>query len=207
MTIHEKSPERMHWAHRNNCSLSSSKIPKDIPEVVDDDYIRITLEINIDFDPVESEFDFLKDTALSPNREEVLNNKLPKFNDRRTLVYFLSNKDPYRNFLDYFEKYNLRHQDRLKNCVIKLTQKEKELKVEGRMFGQSPYVERFRRCLLEHNVSRAMKYNNDQMMIFTENQKMLKIMALKSLYNETHWNIAFSIDVEAWNNMFNAILC
>lgn len=36
---------------------------------------------------------------------------------------------------------------------------------------------------------------------------MIKMMALKNLYKETHWNIVSSIDVEAWNNTFNSILC
>lgn len=33
------------------------------------------------------------------------------------------------------------------------------------------------------------------------------MMALKNLHKETHWNIVFSIDVEAWNNTFNSVLC
>ena len=46
--------------------------------------------------------------------------------------------------------------------MIKLTQKETELKIDGRMFGQSPAYERLRRVIQEKHVSKAFKYNTHQ---------------------------------------------
>lgn len=88
------------------------------------------------------------------------------------LLHFLTSEDPYDEFLKYFDNYNNQNDSRLENCTIKLTQKERAFKTEGRMSSQSPYPERFRRCLLEYNISKAMKYNHDQLMIQMETQKL-----------------------------------
>lgn len=95
--------------------------------------------------------------------------------------------------------------------VIKLTQKERELKVEGRYFGQSPYVERARRCILEDNISTLMeKYNTSQAMTLSELDKMRKmyILCRGPTKGKTDYYIAkFSMDVEGFNNMFRRPFC
>ena len=54
------------------------------------------------------------------------------------------------------------------NVVIKLTQKERKLKIDGRMFGQSPAYERLRRVIQEKHVSKAFKYNTHQSLTTSE---------------------------------------
>lgn len=98
----------------------------------------------------------------------------------------------------------------LEYLVIKLTQKERELKLEGRYFGQSPYVERARRCILEENVKNLMKhYNTDQGMTLNELEKFKKMYTFSRLNidNSDHYVVNFSIDVEAWNNNFRRPFC
>jgi hypothetical protein len=68
----------------------------------------------------------------------------------------LESVNPTSETLEYMKRYAVRSPLALEYCVIKLTQKERELKFDGRFFGASPYVERARRCILESNVADIM---------------------------------------------------
>jgi hypothetical protein len=98
----------------------------------------------------------------------------------------------------------------LEYCVIKLTQKERELKFDGRFFGSSPYVERARRCILESNVADVMdQYNLSQAMTLDELKKFSKMYTLSKLSetNPEYHLLFISIHVEGWNNSFRRPFC
>jgi hypothetical protein len=59
--------------------------------------------------------------------------------------------------------------------VIKITQKERELKIDGRMFEQSPAVECLRRVIQEKHVARAFKYNPHPSLTKSELDRIQKL--------------------------------
>lgn len=154
---------RLQYCIFNNCWIHDSSIPTQYPNITLDDFNYIDLGKIADFDDVESQFDLLKDTALAYTRDILCNLIIHNIKDKknqRTLLYFLLSEFPHKDVKDYMINFAKMDPIILKYCVIKLTQKEMELKIEGRMFGQSPYIERARRCILDHNVSKLMsKYN------------------------------------------------
>lgn len=115
--------------------------------------------------------------------------------------------DPPLEVQEYIEAYSNLDPIALDYQVIKLTQKERELKIDGRFFGQSPYAERARRFILEDNISAIMtKYNSSQAMTLSELDKMKKMYVLcrgpsKSKSVKYHI-VKYSMDVEAFNNRF-----
>ncbi|QPB73986.1 RdRp [megalopteran chu-related virus 119] len=196
------------YCHTMRYWITDSRIPKNKPPVTLRDFSQIEIEKIEEFDHIDSQFEILKDTALAEARS-IVNSKtvhgIRDLNQRRTLVYFLTQNSPHTAVRQYFQAYGNKSPQALEYCVIKLTQKEGELKEEGRLFGQSPYVERARRCILEFNISRLMeKYNKHQAMTLTELQRFQKLYVLSNLpkkYKDCY-SFYISIDVEAWNNNF-----
>lgn len=174
------------------------------------DWIFVTLGKIQVFDRLDSQFSFLKDTALAYTRsylESPTIYSLPTLDQKRTLVHFLMTLDPPLEVQEYIEAYSNLDPIALDYQVIKLTQKERELKIDGRFFGQSPYAERARRFILEDNISAIMtKYNSSQAMTLSELDKMKKMYVLcrgpsKSKSVKYHI-VKYSMDVEAFNNRF-----
>ena len=197
----------------NNIWINDPMIPSSYPPIQLEDFREINLEKVHDFDYIDSQFDILKDTALAQVRSLITGPLVhsPKSRkDQRTLLYFLMANDPTSDVRKYFKLIDNNDPLCLEYLVIKLTQKERELKIEGRFFGQSPYVERMRRCILEKNVSILMeKYNKNQAMTLSELQKFKKMYILSRL-SETQPDfipVYISIDVEAFNNNFRRSAC
>lgn len=120
-------------------------------------------------------------------------------------------KSPSKEVLNYMTQVCQSNPLILEYQVIKLTQKERELKIEGRFFGQSPYVERARRCILEENIAQLMeKYNSSHAMTLSELDKMKKMYTLcrrPDCGGENFFIIKYSMDVEAFNNRFRRPFC
>lgn len=187
----------------------------------------------LDKDYWESPLEFLKDTAISPTKRSVLaycyKNKLspgdmeyktiiksvPKNKDyalkdsNRLVIQFLLSDKQYWESLNYRKLWSEAADfDELMDeighyWVIKLTPKERELKVEGRFFGASPVPERDRRIQTEGEVARMMsKYFPEQMLTATElefNQKLIKFRNYRKLYPNDHV-VQLCFDFQAWNN-------
>ena len=92
--------------------------------------------------------------------------------------------------------------------MIKLTQKETELKIDGRMFGQSPAYERLRRVIQEKHVSKAFKYNTHQSLTMSELDRISKLYEFSHAFKLYKDYIPFqiSLDVEGWNDKFQSNL-
>lgn len=204
---------RLVYCCLHNKWIHDPMIPKNLPKVELKDFCSIELGKILEFDYIDSQFDILKDTALSPLLSEIFSpiisvKRNPK--DQRTLLYFLMTNHPHEEVRKYFEAISCKDPKALEYMVIKLTQKERELKEEGRFFGQSPYVERARRCILEHNVSNLMiRFNRSQAMTLTELQKFQKLYILSRIgyLDPSYIPINFSVDVEGFNNNFRDTIC
>lgn len=212
VTFSRSCPIRLRQSILANVWIDDHELPSDTPLVNIDDFSHVTLEKCIEFETCDSQFPFLKDTALAQFRSEIENPSLYRYNskNRRTLLYFLLSTDPAKEVSRYLSKLSKNDPSCLEYLVIKLTQKERELKLEGRFFGQSPYIERARRCILEENVKNLMKhYNSDQGMTLNELEKFKKMYTFSRLEidNKDHYVVNFSIDVEAWNNNFRRPFC
>lgn len=142
-----------------------------------------------------TQFDILKDTSLAYTRsvlQDPFNHSIRNGSLQRTLIYFLMTNSPHSKVIDYMNQYANGDPLCLEYCVIKLTQKERELKMEGRLFGQSPYVERARRCILENEL---------------EKFKKLYQLSRIPVDHKDYYAVYISIDVEAWNNNFGRPYC
>lgn len=193
--------------------IHDKSIPTHLPPVTLRDFSQIKIGKVANFDFMDSQFDILKDTALAETRSIIYDPTLRSVSSlkmRRTLVYFLISNSPHTKVREYMHHFKIQSPLCLEYCVIKLTQKERELKEEGRLFGQSPYEERARRCILEYNISKMMeKYNRNQAMTLTELQKFQKLYVLSSLSKRfrDYYVVYISADVEAFNNNFRDTVC
>lgn len=213
VTLSKTTHERIRYCWHHNLWIESKKVPDSISKCSQSDFSSVTLCKVKEFDANLTQFGILKDTSLAYVRSIVENPTIAAIRDqslKRTLIYFLMTKEPHTKLVEYMDLYAKGDPLCLEYCVIKLTQKERELKIEGRFFGQSPYEERARRCVLESNVSNLMKlYNNDQAMTLTELEKFKKLYQLSRLNSgdSDYYAVYISIDVEAWNKNFRRTYC
>lgn len=209
----ESAKPRLRFCCLHNIWIHNPIIPSELGPVNLKDFSAVTIEKVIEFDKLISQFPLLKDTSLAAVRREIESPVLHNIRGmrmKRTLLYFLLSHHPHINVDTYMQQLIDNNPLAFEYLVIKLTQKERELKLEGRFFGQSPYVERARRCIIEYNVSKALeKYNNSQAMTLTELQKFTKLYTLSRLSRTKSdvKTITFSIDVEAFNNNFRRSVC
>jgi hypothetical protein len=165
--------------------ITHSTIIKKYGNVTSNDFIGLNIIQNHEFDDIPTQFPILKDTSISPTLSGLnltRSDKRITERERRTLLFFLETVDPTLETLNYIKHYADRSPLALEYCVIKLTQKERDLKFDGRFFGSSPYVERARRCILESNVADVMdEYNLSQAMTLDELKKFSKMYTLSNL--------------------------
>lgn len=210
---HPNTNPRLIFCIFQNVWIHDPTIPQNLPAIKLADFTHLDLGKIALFDHIDSQFDILKDTALAAIRSEIQNPNLHSIKDlksRRTLLYFLMSSYPHLEVRNYFKNLAERDPIGFEYLVIKLTQKERELKEEGRFFGQSPFLERMRRCILEANVAKLFeKYNRSQAMTLSELQKMQKLYTLSRIgaLKTGVIPIFISVDVEAWNNNFRRSVC
>ncbi|APG78798.1 RNA-dependent RNA polymerase [Hubei myriapoda virus 8] len=178
------------------------------------DWSSVYMGQNDYFDYVDAIVPILADKAVALPRSRIyqkLAHPETKIStvERRVLLNFLFNEElpiSVRQYLkNVSEINNDSTDDHLEYLVIKLTQKEKELKIEGRFFGQSPFIERTRRVILERNAAKLMKqYCPHQAMTLTELERIKRLWLFSQLHSvyPGHRIIQISIDFEAWNNYF-----
>nr|WPR17562.1 MAG: RNA-dependent RNA polymerase [Beetle aliusvirus] len=179
------------------------------------DWNSITLLKNELFDPIDNQLILLKDKALGLCRSQVLklffsetttSTSLGAMEYRRALLLYLMSSHFSQDFTSYFD--NFQHDDPWKKAVldylvIKLTPKELELKIEGRMFGASHLNERNRRITQDANIMHLLDcYFIDQLMTPDE------LLTIRRLYSFRHIQKAYpnhtvvqvSFDFSKWNN-------
>lgn len=179
-----------------------------------DEWDKVVILKNAEFDPVENQFLLLKDKALGLTQSKVfqlLKSDCPyesigaKVERRALLKYLLT---PYfeQSFTTYLENY-INEDDWsstvLDYLVIKLTMKELEEKCEGRPFGASPQEERNRRVVQDQNVMKLMdQYVPEQLMTPDELSMIRKLYSFRSFRNvyKDHTILQVSFDFSKWNN-------
>lgn len=213
LLISSKVPRDLTRALLSNRSFTSPEFTQMSGKVNPVDFSGITLLPCIHFDWYDRFYPLLKDKAAAPRKHRIqtaMNEKDSLFpGSARVLLAYLNAQNlsgEWKSFRRMFCMNPLAVDDEF---VIKLTSKEKEQKVEGRMFGQSPILERQRRIVGEMNVSMLMElYNTDQAMLINEHEKRKRMAFLSraSYYTQDSFTIIIGVDAEAWNNYFRAPL-
>nr|DAZ87770.1 TPA_asm: polymerase [Orientalis fluke virus] len=177
------------------------------------DFDGVELSPCVPFDWFDRFYPLLKDKAAAPRRSLIQQafeaEDVPFPGSRRVLLSYIRNPNPTQEWRVFRRKFEINPRLVQEEFVIKLTTKEKELKLEGRMFGQSPIYERQRRIVGEANIAALMElYNSDQCMLVNEHEKRKKMAFLSraSAYTKDAYTIIIGVDAEAWNNYFRAKL-
>lgn len=214
MEILETAKPQFAYCVLHNKWLTNRSVVERFGRTVTADWVHVFMGHNRKFDYVDSVIPLLGDKALSLTRSNIYKKiagetvKL-KLSDRRVLLNFLFNEElpmPIREYLHKCASIHFtRDEEVLEYLVIKLTQKEKELKVEGRMFGQSPLIERLRRVILERGAAKLLSdYCPHQAMTLTELERLKRLCMFARLQNSYRGCaiVQISMDFEAWNNYF-----
>lgn len=176
------------------------------------DFRGVTLTPICPYDEFERLYPLIKDKAISKSRTEV-QTTIDQGNyeslSSRALLDFVMRPSVFKDWRRYMERFGLdphlcRHQ-----FVVKLTFKELEQKIQGRLFGASPLEERTRRVAMESNICTLMeKYLPDQAMTLTDTEKRMKLYYLRAheSINPQSCQFIVAVDAEAWNNYFRSCL-
>lgn len=184
-------------------SISNSK-PSDLSHIL--------IQPCLPFDRFERLYPLIKDKATSKGRADVLS--VISGDDTysltaRALLDFVKRRSIFGDWTRYMVNFEANPKSCLDQFVIKLTFKELEQKIEGRLFGASPLEERTRRVAMESNICLAMeKYLPDQAMTLTDIEKRMKLYYLRKS-EATHKGVVqfvVAVDAEAWNNYFRSDL-
>nr|UYE93848.1 MAG: putative RNA-dependent RNA polymerase [Lestijarvi obscuruvirus] len=177
-------------------------------------WYQLQFEKNAEFDPIDNILGTLKDTALGQTRADLAmqvtlaqQGKFKRRTPKETKVLLSYLMEPYfdQKLRDYMKNYVRDDWNELvlNYLVIKLTPKELELKVEGRMFGGSPLPERMRRIIQEYNGSKFMdRYIPDQLLTPGELEVLRRLLYFRTMrhLNPKHYVLNISFDFSAWNS-------
>lgn len=182
-------------------------------KITTEDWMKVYFDKNGEFDIVENQVMLLKDKALGLTRSKIFQKALLDRAEnssgrsyRRALLAFLLDSSFDRGFRRYMTSYM--EDDPWRNAVldylvIKLTAKELEEKVEGRMFGASPAYERNRRVVQEGNVMSFMDQFVPEQLLTPNELAVIKKMYSFRYLKQAHPDcqiINISFDFSKWNN-------
>nr|WPV62229.1 MAG: RNA-dependent RNA polymerase [Jingmen bat jingchuvirus 1] len=211
--MNEKVPRNLARALLSGRSFASKEFIQQYGKVSPGDFDAVQLVECVPFDWFDRFYPLLKDKAAAPRRSAMnkfFANEVERIpSSQRVLLSYLRASDLSYNWKAFRYKFSRNPRIVDDELVIKLTSKEKELKVMGRMFGQSPILERHRRIVGEMNIAYLMEeYNNDQAMMINEHDKRRKMAFLSraSVYAPSCYSIIIGVDAEAWNNYFRSDL-
>nr|WPV62247.1 MAG: RNA-dependent RNA polymerase [Wufeng bat jingchuvirus 1] len=183
-----------------------------IPEARTSDMNGITLMPCSYFDYFERLYPLIKDKAISEPRyviEQTFIDKSISSLSSRALLDYVTRPDVQKSWELYFRRFERNPLLCRNQFVIKLTFKELEQKIDGRLFGASPLEERTRRVAMESNVCSLMEsYLPDQAMTLNDMEKRMKMYYLRNseaLHKDMDQFIV-AVDAEAWNNYFRSCL-
>jgi hypothetical protein len=191
----------------------------DAPSLNDWDYVD--LGKMAEFDYIDSVIPLLKDRSIAPLRtraaweigasiEEKIKDsrkkkKVEKLKESRVLLTFLFTSFASNDLRSYCRKYADNPVSCLEYLVIKLTRKDRELKVKGRFFGQSPLLERNRRIATEHNMHGFLDVlSSQQAMTISELARIRRVYAFSTMNKKLkdYKVMLLSLDIEGWCSSF-----
>ncbi|VDP52101.1 unnamed protein product [Heligmosomoides polygyrus] len=120
---------------------------------------------------------------------------------------YLLNPAQLHDHVDYINKYDQSTtlEELMDYLVIRVVQKEKELKIQYRGFGCKTIEDRHRSLVQEKNAMRYLdEYSGEQAMTLSELDLVKKLHVFRNLHRAYHgYGILYVfIDAKAWNNHF-----
>lgn len=189
--------------------ITDSRIPFKLNHVRTLDWTYLTLGKNAEYDFMETQIDLLKDKAIVPTRTDYFKalagtKKIP-LSDRRALLHFIMTDNISKECEGEMRK--LMHGSMLDKdyLLIKLTAKEKELKSEGRFFGQTTFMNRQRLITQNFNAKKLFgRYLRVSTLTYSELDTTQRIFSLHHLQmtNPDSQIFIYTLDAEKWNSHF-----
>lgn len=207
ISVADEAPDRLKMAFARGLWFKDERLGSHLPQITFNDFAWVTLEKNREFDDLISHAELLKDKALCPTRGQlelsILGKKKVRLSDKRTLLHYLVTRDIHEHCSELLNQIKIGDTLPLDYLIIKLTAKEKELKEEGRYFGQTTYENRYRMICQNYNTKCVVgKYLRVSTLSYSELDTIKRIYSLQQLARAHPGSKIFiyTLDATKWNN-------